>query len=61
MPGDPHDRGLLGTNVERAQRVTNDGLTFGIIRLKGTRFGSPGTGVISAADPGIKTRRPVWS
>ncbi len=40
--GLPHNRGSLGMNIERAQQVTDDGMTFDIIRVKGVRRGSPG-------------------
>ena len=40
--GLPHNRGSLGMDIERAQQITDDGLTFDIIRVKGVRRGSPG-------------------
>jgi PDZ domain len=38
----PHNHGALGMDVERAQQITDDGLTFDIIRVKQVRRGSPG-------------------
>ncbi len=40
--GLPHNRGSLGLDVERAQQITDDGMTFDIIRVKAVRRGSPG-------------------
>lgn len=40
--GLPHNRGSLGMDVERAQQINNDGMTFDIIRVKAVRRGSPG-------------------
>lgn len=38
----PHNRGSLGMEIERAQQITDGGMTFDIIRVKGVRRGSPG-------------------
>jgi predicted metalloprotease with PDZ domain len=38
----PHHRGALGMDVERAQQITDDGMTFDLIRVKQVRRGSPG-------------------
>ena len=38
----PRHRGALGMDVERAQQITNDGMTFDLIRVKQVRRGSPG-------------------
>ncbi len=38
----PRHRGALGMDVERAQQITDDGLTFDLIRVKQVRQGSPG-------------------
>ena len=38
----PHNRGSLGMDIERAQQLTDGGMTFDIIRVKGIRRGSPG-------------------
>jgi PDZ domain len=38
----PHNHGALGMDVERAQQITDDGMTFDIIRVKQVRRGSPG-------------------
>jgi membrane-associated protease RseP (regulator of RpoE activity) len=40
--GLPHNRGALGMQVERAQQITDDGMTFDILRVKQVRPGSPG-------------------
>jgi S1-C subfamily serine protease len=40
--GLPHNRGALGLQVERAQQITDDGMTFDILRVKQVRPGSPG-------------------
>ena len=40
--GLPHNRGALGLEVERAQQITDDGMTFDILRVKQVRPGSPG-------------------
>ncbi len=40
--GLPHNHGSLGMEVERAQQITNDGMTFDIIGVKQVRRGSPG-------------------
>jgi len=40
--GLPHKGGALGMDIERAQHVTDDGLSFDIIRVKQVRRGSPG-------------------
>ena len=40
--GLPRNRGSLGMDIERAQQITDDGLTFDIIRVKSVRRGSPG-------------------
>ena len=38
----PRNHGALGMDVERAQQITDDGMTFDIIRVKQVRPGSPG-------------------
>ena len=38
----PHHRGALGMDVERAQQITDDGMTFDLIRVKQVRRESPG-------------------
>ena len=38
----PHNRGALGMDVERAQYITDDGMTFELIRVKQVRRGSAG-------------------
>jgi PDZ domain len=38
----PRQHGTLGMDVERAQQITDDGLTFDLIRVKQVRQGSPG-------------------
>ncbi len=38
----PRNRGSLGMDIERAQQITDDGMTFDIIRVKQVRRGSPG-------------------
>jgi predicted metalloprotease with PDZ domain len=38
----PRHRGALGMDVERAQQITDDGMTFDLIRVKQVRRGSPG-------------------
>ena len=38
----PHNRGALGMDVERAQQITDDGMTFELIRVKQVRGGSSG-------------------
>lgn len=38
----PHNQGSLGLNVERAQQITDGGMTFDIIRVTGVRPGSAG-------------------
>jgi len=38
----PRHHGALGMDVERAQRITDDGMTFDLIRVKQVRRGSPG-------------------
>ena len=38
----PHNGGALGLDVERAQRITDDGMAFDIIRVKQVRPGSAG-------------------
>ncbi len=38
----PHNRGGLGMDVERSQQITDDGMTFDIIRVKQVRRGSAG-------------------
>ncbi|WP_428485745.1 PDZ domain-containing protein [Rhodopila sp.] len=40
--GLPHNQGSLGMNIERAQQITDDGMTFELIRVKQVRQGSPG-------------------
>jgi S1-C subfamily serine protease len=40
--GLPHNHGALGMEVERAQQITDDGMTFDILRVKQVRPGSPG-------------------
>src|SRR5437762_14243531 len=38
----PRHHGALGMDVERAQQITDDGMTFDLIRVKQVRRGSPG-------------------
>ena len=38
----PHNHGSLGMDIERAQQITDDGMTFDLIRIKQVRRGSPG-------------------
>ncbi len=38
----PHNHGTLGLNVERAQQITDGGMTFDIIRVTQVRRGSAG-------------------
>jgi hypothetical protein len=38
----PHNHGALGMDVERAQQITDEGMTFDLIRVKQVRQGSPG-------------------
>ena len=38
----PHNHGSLGMDIERAQQITDGGMTFDIIRVKAVRRGSPG-------------------
>src|SRR5438045_9075435 len=38
----PRHHGALGMDVERAQQITDDGMTFDVIRVKQVRRGSPG-------------------
>ena len=38
----PHNHGSLGLDIERAQVITDAGMTFDIIRVKQVRRGSPG-------------------
>ena len=38
----PHNRGALGMDIERAQHIDDDGLSFDIIRIKDVHRGSPG-------------------
>ena len=38
----PHNHGALGMDIETAQRITNGGMTFDLIRVKQVRPGSPG-------------------
>jgi PDZ domain len=40
--GLPRNHGALGLDVERAQRITDSGMTFDIMRVKQVRRGSPG-------------------
>ena len=40
--GLPRNRGSLGMDIERGQRITDGGMTFDIIRVKQVRRGSPG-------------------
>ena len=40
--GLPHNQGSLGMDIERAQQITDGGMTFDIIRVKQVRQGSPG-------------------
>lgn len=40
--GLPRNRGSLGMDIERAQQITDGGMTFDIIRVKQVRRGSPG-------------------
>jgi hypothetical protein len=45
----PQNRGALGLDVERAQQITDEGMTFDIIRVKQVRPGSTG------ADAGFRS------
>src|SRR2546423_5575827 len=36
----PHHHGALGMDVQRAQQITDDGMTFDLIRVKQVRRGS---------------------
>jgi membrane-associated protease RseP (regulator of RpoE activity) len=38
----PHSHGGLGMDIEAAQRITDGGMTFDLIRVKQVRSGSPG-------------------
>lgn len=38
----PRNRGSLGMDIERAQHITDGGMSFDIIRVKAVRRGSPG-------------------
>lgn len=38
----PRPRDALGMDVERAQQITDEGMTFNLIRVKQVRRGSPG-------------------
>ena len=38
----PHNHGALGMDIEAAQRITDGGMTFDLIRIKQVRSGSPG-------------------
>ena len=38
----PHNHGALGMDIEAAQRITDGGMTFDLIRVKQVRSGSPG-------------------
>ncbi len=38
----PRNRGALGMDIERAQQITDDDMTFDIIRVKQVHPGSPG-------------------
>ena len=40
--GLPHNRGALGLDIERAQVISDSGMTFDIIRVKQARRGSAG-------------------
>jgi S1-C subfamily serine protease len=40
--GLPHNQGALGLDVERAQQITDSGLTFSLIRVKQVRRNSAG-------------------
>ncbi len=40
--GLPHNHGALGLDVDRAQQITDGGMTFDIIGIKQVRKGSPG-------------------
>lgn len=40
--GLPHNHGALGLDVERAQQISDGGMTFDIMRVKQVRPGSPG-------------------
>lgn len=40
--GLPANHGALGLNVERARQITDDGMTFDIMRVTEVRRGSPG-------------------
>ena len=52
----PHNHGALGLDIERAQRITDDGLAFDLIRVKQARRGSPGAQgalVVTRFDEGL--------
>lgn len=38
----PHRGGAIGMQVGRAQQITDDGMTFDVLRVDGVRQGSPG-------------------
>ncbi len=38
----PHNRGALGLDIERLQRIDDDGLSFDIMRVKQVRRNTPG-------------------
>jgi membrane-associated protease RseP (regulator of RpoE activity) len=38
----PHNHGALGMDIEAAERITDGGMTFDLIRVKQIRPGSPG-------------------
>jgi hypothetical protein len=38
----PHNHGSLGMDIERAQQITDGGMTFDLIRVRGVNRGSPG-------------------
>ena len=40
--GLPRNHGSLGMDIERAQQISDGGMTFDLIRVKGVRQGSPG-------------------
>lgn len=40
--GLPRNQGALGLDIERSQQITDDGMTFDILRVKQVKQGSPG-------------------
>ena len=58
----PRNGGSLGVDIERAQQITDDGMTFDIIRVKSVRHGSPGAQAgFSAGDQIIAVDGRVFS